>query len=71
MKSLKDFLIEASIEDIVKYIQDNNIDPDFALKAIEYRSAKKTYYVRVRTYKKVGSTYYYSGWSTYKTGKTK
>ena len=44
MKSLKDFLIEASIEDIVKYIQDNNIDPDFALKAIEYRSAKKTYY---------------------------
>ena len=34
-------------------------------------SAKKTYYVRVRTYKKVGSTYYYSGWSTYKTGKTK
>lgn len=44
MKSLKDFLIEASIEDIVKYIQDNNIDPDFALKAIEYRSEKKAYY---------------------------
>ena len=34
-------------------------------------SAKKTYYVRVRTYKKVGSTTYYSGWSTYKYVKTK
>ena len=34
-------------------------------------SAKKTYYVRVRTYKKVGSTTHYSGWSTYKYVKTK
>ncbi len=34
-------------------------------------SAKKTYYVRVRTYKKVGSKTYYSGWSTYKYVKTK
>ncbi len=34
-------------------------------------SAKKTYYVRVRTYKKVGGTTYYSGWSTYKYVKTK
>lgn len=34
-------------------------------------SAKKTYYVRVRTYKKVGSATYYSGWSTYKYVKTK
>ncbi len=34
-------------------------------------SANKTYYVRVRTYKKVGSTTYYSGWSTYKYVKTK
>ncbi len=34
-------------------------------------SAKKTYYVRVRTYKKVGSTVYYSGWSTAKSKKTK
>lgn len=33
--------------------------------------AKKTYYVRVRTYKKVGSTIYYSGWSDYKSKKTK
>ena len=33
-------------------------------------SAKKTYYVRVRTYKKVGNTTYYSGWSTYKYTKT-
>ena len=34
-------------------------------------SAKKTYYVRVRTYKTVGKTKYYSGWSTYKHIKTK
>ncbi|MBQ4119108.1 MAG: leucine-rich repeat protein [Clostridia bacterium] len=34
-------------------------------------SAKKTYYVRVRTYKTVGKTKYYSGWSTYKKVKTK
>ncbi len=33
--------------------------------------AKKTYYVRVRTYKTVGSTKYYSGWSTAKSAKTK
>ena len=34
-------------------------------------SAKKTYYVRVRTYKTVGKTKYYSSWSTYKYIKTK
>ncbi|MBR3968170.1 MAG: leucine-rich repeat protein, partial [Clostridia bacterium] len=34
-------------------------------------SAKKTYYVRVRTYKTVGKTKYYSGWSTYKYVKAK
>ena len=34
-------------------------------------SAKKTYYVRVRTYKKVGGVTYYSGWSTIKYAKTK
>lgn len=34
-------------------------------------SAKKTYYVRVRTYKTVGDVKYYSGWSTYKHVKTK
>ena len=34
-------------------------------------STKKTYYVRVRTYKTVGKTKYYSGWSTYKYVKTK
>ena len=34
-------------------------------------SAKKTYYIRVRTYKTVGKTKYYSGWSTYKYVKTK
>ena len=40
----------------------------YALKSL---SAKKTYYVRVRTYKTVGNTTYYSGWSTYKYVKTK
>jgi len=34
-------------------------------------SSKKTYYVRVRTYKTVGKTKYYSGWSTVKYKKTK
>ncbi len=33
--------------------------------------SKKIYYVRVRTYKKVGKTIFYSGWSTYKYVKTK
>ena len=34
-------------------------------------SAQKTYYVRVRTYKTVNNTKYYSGWSTAKSIKTK
>lgn len=38
---------------------------------IKKLKAKKTYYVRVRAYKTVGKTKYYSGWSTYKTKKTK
>lgn len=33
--------------------------------------AKKTYYVRVRTYKTVGGKKYYSAWSSYKSKKTK
>ena len=46
----------------------NYMTTKYTLKSL---SAKKTYYVRVRTYKKVGSTTYYSGWSTYKYVKTK
>ena len=38
---------------------------------IKSLSAKKTYYVRVRTYKTVNGKKYYSGWSTYKYIKTK
>ena len=38
---------------------------------IKKLKAKKTYYVRVRTYKKVGSKKYYSAWSSYKSKKTK
>lgn len=34
-------------------------------------AAKKTYYVRVRTYKTVSGKHYYSGWSTAKAVKTK
>jgi len=34
-------------------------------------STKKTYYVKVRTYKTVDGIKYYSGWSTYKYTKTK
>ncbi|MBQ3088568.1 MAG: CHAP domain-containing protein [Clostridia bacterium] len=34
-------------------------------------TAKKTYYVRVRTYKTVNGKHYYSPWSAYKTVKTK
>jgi len=40
-------------------------------KKISKLSSRKTYYVRIRTYKKVGSTKYYSGWSTVKSVKTK
>ena len=38
---------------------------------IKSLKAKKTYYVRVRTYKTVGKTKYYSGWSAAKSAKTK
>lgn len=34
-------------------------------------SKKKKYYVRVRTYKKVGKAYYYSSWSKAVSVKTK
>lgn len=32
---------------------------------------KKTYYCKVRSMRKVGNTYYYSGWSAVKKGKRK
>ncbi len=38
---------------------------------IKKLTSKKTYYVRVRTYKTVGKTKYYSGWSTVVSKKTK
>lgn len=40
-------------------------------KKITKLSAKKTYYVRVRTYKTINGTKYYSGWSATKSVKTK
>ena len=40
-------------------------------KKISKLKAKKKYYVRVRTYKTVGKTKYYSSWSKVKSVKTK
>ncbi len=40
-------------------------------KKISKLKAKKTYYVQLRTYKKIGSSYYYSAWSKTKKVKTK
>ncbi|MCC7570550.1 fibronectin type III domain-containing protein [Candidatus Micrarchaeota archaeon] len=40
-------------------------------KTISKLKGKKTYYVKIRTYKKVGSTKYYSAWSAAKKTKTK
>ena len=40
-------------------------------KTVKGLKAKKTYYVRVRTYKKVDSKNFYSAWSSVKTVKTK
>lgn len=40
-------------------------------KKISKLNAKKTYYVRMRTYKKVSGKTYYSNWTTIKTVKTK
>ena len=40
-------------------------------KTVKSLKAGKKYYVRVRTYKTVGKTKYYSGWSGYKTVKPK
>lgn len=40
-------------------------------KTISKLKAKKKYYVRIRTYKKIGSAYYYSAWSKAKTVTTK
>lgn len=44
---------------------------DIVTKSISKLKAKKKYYVRVRTYKKVGSAKYYSVWSGVKTVTTK
>ncbi len=40
-------------------------------KTIKKLKAKKNYYVQLRTYKKIGKSYYYSGWSKIKKVKTK
>jgi len=42
-----------------------------ASKKITGVSSKKTYYVQVRTYKKIGGTAYYSSWSSKKSVKVK
>ena len=40
-------------------------------KTIKKLKSKKTYYVQIRAYNKVGKTTYYSGWTTVKSVKTK
>ena len=50
-----------------KYITNYKKDT-FVLNSL---SAKKTYYVRARSYKKIGNKIYYSAWSTVKYKKTK
>lgn len=42
-----------------------------ASKVVKKLKANKKYYVKVRTYKKIGNSTYYSAWSSYKTVKTK
>ena len=46
----------------------SNKKTSYTLKSLK---AKKTYYVRVRTYKTVSGKKYYSSWSSYKSKKTK
>ena len=42
-----------------------------ASKTVKKLKANKKYYVKVRTYKKIGNSTYYSRWSSYKSVKTK
>ena len=42
-----------------------------ASKVVKKLKANKKYYVKVRTYKKIGNSTYYSTWSSSKTVKTK
>ena len=42
-----------------------------ASKVVKKLKANKKYYVKVRTYKKIGNSTYYSRWSSYKSVKTK
>ena len=44
---------------------------DKTAKTISKLKGSKTYYVRIRTYKKISNTKYYSAWSAAKSGKTK
>ncbi len=48
-----------------------NVYTKYTTKTISKLIAKKKYYVRVRTYKTVSGTKYYSGWSTIKSVTTK
>ena len=52
---------------VSKYI----VDPNITSKIFTGLTSGKTYYVRVRTYQKVGDTFYYSDWSPVKSIKTK
>lgn len=54
-----------------KYTKSTTVSYKTTSKTIKSLSAKKTYYVRVRTYKTVNGKKYYSGWSSVKSKKTK
>ena len=58
-------------KDHVKFVFTIITKPEVKLGKYKGLKAKKTYHVRVRTYKTVSGKKYYSGWSTYKSAKTK
>ncbi len=54
-----------------KLVVDKKLKGKSKTKYVKKLSRKTKYYVRVRAYKKVGKTYYYSGWSSKRKFKTK
>lgn len=60
--------LKRSFKDAKTYTVTKNRNTKATIKRLK---AGKTYYVRIRTYKTIGKTKYYSGWSKAKTIKTK
>ena len=71
-KNIDGYEIEYSLKNTFKNSKKINIRKDSTTEyLIEKLKAKKTYYVRIRTFKKVGGKKYYSEWSKVKNKKTK